>query len=175
MTKLKLVTRQRARIICGDYTVDGGCYPENNPIIMSENGVARFSVSLNKDLLHLLDEMVKEKGYSNRSLAIADMVRDQLVQHRLEIGDIAAAGTVTLIYDHHTHHVQETLTSIQHEHCEKIISTLHVHLDHHNCLEVLVVRGKASKIKAIAERLIGAKGVKHGTLSLTTTGKDLPV
>lgn len=141
---------------------------------MNEDGVARFSVSLKKDLLFLLDKMVKEKGYDNRSLAIADMVRDQLVQHRLEVGTTAAAGTVTLVYDHHTQHVQETLTALQHDHCAAIISTLHVHLDHHNCLEVLVVRGKASAIKAIADRLIGAKGVKHGALSLTTTGKDLP-
>ena len=141
---------------------------------MSEENVARFSVSLKKDLLGLLDQMVQEKGYSNRSLAIADMVRDQLVEHRHENQDVEAAGTVTLVYDHHTRHVQESLTHLQHDHSETIISTLHVHLDHHNCLEVLVVRGKVSEIKAIADRLIGAKGVKHGKLSITTTGKDLP-
>jgi CopG family transcriptional regulator, nickel-responsive regulator len=141
---------------------------------MSQTGVARFSVSLRKDLLQLLDRMVEEKGYNNRSLAIADMVRNQLVEHRQEHDDTEAAGTVTLVYDHHTKHVQESLTALQHDHCETIVSTLHVHLDHHNCLEVLVVRGKASEIKLIADRLIGAKGVKHGKLSITTTGKDLP-
>jgi len=141
---------------------------------MSKNGVARFSVSLKNDLLHLLDRMVREKGYSNRSLAIADMVRDQLVEHRQELGDTEAAGTITLVYDHHTKHVQESLTHLQHDYSETIVSTLHVHLDHHNCLEVLVLRGKASVIKSISDRMIGAKGVKHGKLSITTTGKDLP-
>ena len=137
-------------------------------------GVARFSVSLQKDLLKLLDRMVAQKGYSNRSLAIADMVRNQLVEHRQEQADVEAAGTVTLVYDHHTKHVQESLTHLQHDHSETIVSTLHVHLDHHNCLEVLVVRGRVSEIKQIADRLIGAKGVKHGKLTITTTGKDLP-
>ena len=138
-------------------------------------GVSRFSISLKRDLLVQLDEMVGEKGYSNRSLAIADMIRDGLVQHRHARGDAEAAGTVTLVYDHHAHHVQESLTHMQHDHCETIISALHVHLDHDNCLEVLVVRGRVAEIKAIADRLIGAKGVKHGKLSITTTGKDLPV
>lgn len=137
--------------------------------------VSRFSVSLKSGLLRQLDKMVKEKGYDNRSLAIADMVRDQLVGHRQEDGNAEVAGTVTLVYDHHKPHVQESLTEIQHDYRESIISTLHVHLDHHNCLEVLVVRGKASQVKAIADRVIGAKGVKHGKLSITSTGKDLPV
>ena len=138
------------------------------------NGVARFSVSLPQDLRRLLDRMVKQKGYSNRSLAIADMVRDRLVEHRHEHGDIETAGTITLVYDHHTRHVQKALTSLQHDHSQTIISTLHVHLDHYNCLEVLIVRGKASALQTLADRLIGAKGVKHGKLTLTTTGKDLP-
>ena len=137
-------------------------------------GVARFSVSMKTELLELLDEMVREKGYNNRSLAIADMISDQLVHHRLECGDVEGAGTVTLVYDHHTHHVQEALTHIQHDYGESIISTLHVHLDHHNCLEVLVLRGRVASLKALADRLIGVKGVKHGRLSLTTTGKDIP-
>lgn len=140
----------------------------------TQGGVARFSVSLKTELLDLLDQMVREKGYSNRSLAIADMISDQLVHHRQERGDVEGAGTVTLVYDHHTHHVQEALTHLQHDYGESIISTLHVHLDHHNCLEVLVLRGKVSSLKALADRLIGVKGVKHGRLSLTTTGKDLP-
>lgn len=142
---------------------------------MKVQGVARFSVSLNRALLRQLDKMVREKGYDNRSLAIADMVRDHLVGHRLELGDTEAAGTVTLVYDHHNGHVQETLTEIQHGCGPMIISTMHVHLDHHNCLEVLVVRGMASAIKAVADRLIGARGVKHGKLSITTTGRDLNV
>ena len=137
---------------------------------MNSDGVTRFSVSLSKDLLVALDAMIEEKGYCNRSQAIADMVRQELVVHRQDQGDADAAGTVTLVYDHHTHHVQESLTDLQHDHCDCIIATMHVHLDHHNCLEVLVLRGKASAIKAFADRLIAAKGVKHGKLSLTTPG-----
>lgn len=119
--------------------------------------------------------MTTEKGYSNRSLAIADMIRDHLVEHRQKFGNEEIAGTITLVYDHHKQHVQATLTDIQHDHHDVIISTLHVHLDHHNCLEVLVVRGKASQIRSIADELVAAKGVKHGKLTVTTTGKDLPV
>ena len=141
---------------------------------MNQETTARFSVSLNQDLLRQFDEMVAQKGYDNRSLAVADMIRDQLVEHRQGAGNTEAAGTVTLVYDHHSHHVQESLTDMQHDHCAEIISTLHVHLDHHNCLEVLVMRGRISKLKQIADRLIGAKGVKHGKLTLTTTGQDLP-
>ncbi len=137
-------------------------------------GVARFSVSLNKMLLRQLDRMVKDKGYANRSLAISDMIRDDLVEHGQQLGDSQVAGTITLVYDHHKPHVQESLTEMQHRKLDSIVSALHVHLDHHNCLEVLVVRGKASEIKSIANCLIGAKGVKHGKFSLTTTGKDLP-
>ena len=136
--------------------------------------VARISVSLPQKLLSQYDEMVEEKGYDDRSPAIADMMRAQLVEHRHKTGSGEIAGTITLVYDHHTQHVQEALTEIQHDHHEVIVSTMHVHLDHHNCLEVLVVRGKASLIKKIADELIAAKGVKHGKLTVTTTGKDLP-
>ena len=129
---------------------------------------------MSKTLLRKLDRMVREKGYDNRSLAIGDMIADNLVEHQRELGDVEAVGTVTLVYDHHKPNVQETLTELQHDHLHTIISALHVHLDHHNCLEVLVVRGKASAINGLANRLIGAKGVKHGKLSITTTGKDLP-
>ena len=136
--------------------------------------VARFSVSLPPALLNQLDQMSNEKGYENRSLAIADMIRDRLVEHRQRLGNKEIAGTITLVYDHHRQHVQATLTDIQHDHHKVIISTVHVHLDHHNCLEVLVVRGKASLIKKIADELISASGVKHGKLTVTTTGRDLP-
>ena len=136
-------------------------------------GVGRFTVSLPQGLLEDLDGMAKEKGYNNRSLLIADMVRGWLVEHRQQYGDREIAGTITLVYDHHKPHLQEVLTSIQHDHHEAIISTLHVHLDHHNCLEVLVLRGTAAKVRKMADALIGAKGVKHGKLTITTTGKDL--
>jgi len=136
--------------------------------------VTRFSVSVPPKLLTDYDRMVEEKGYDNRSLAVADMMRAQLVEHRQKTGRGEIAGTITLVYDHHTRHVQEALTAIQHDHHEVIISTMHVHLDHYNCLEVLVVRGKAALVKKIADELIAAKGVKHGKLTVTSTGKDLP-
>ena len=137
-----------------------------------QKGVSRFSVSLPHRLLNDLDDMADEKGYSNRSLLVADMVRDWLVEHRRKYGEMEIAGTITLVYDHHKPHLQELLTSIQHDHFHSIISTLHVHLDHHNCLEVLVLKGKATDVKKIADALIGAKGVIHGKLTITTTGKD---
>jgi CopG family transcriptional regulator, nickel-responsive regulator len=137
-------------------------------------GVVRFTVSVPQTLAKQLDRMTREKGYDNRSLAVSDMIRDQLVEHRQDYGDHDIAGTITLVYDHHKQHVQATLTDIQHDHHDVIISTLHVHLDHDNCLEVLAVRGKAGTIKKIADELIAAKGVKHGKLTVTTSGKDLP-
>jgi len=118
--------------------------------------------------------MTSEKGYDNRSLAVADLVRAALVEHRQNLDDQDIAGTITLVYDHHKQHVQAALTDIQHDHHDVIISTLHVHLDHHNCLEVLVVRGQSKTIKRIADELIAAKGVKHGKLTVTSSGTDLP-
>jgi CopG family nickel-responsive transcriptional regulator len=137
-------------------------------------GVARFSVSLPAELAEQLERMTREKGYDNRSLAVADMIRAHLVEHQQQFGDKEIAGTITLLYDHHKQHVQAALTDIQHDHHEVIIATLHVHLDHHNCMELLAVRGKATVIKRIANELIAAKGVKHGKLTVTSTGKDLP-
>ena len=145
----------------------------NTAAMDGHSAVSRFSVSLPHELLQDLDAMTHEKGYANRSLAIADMIRNQLIEHRQQFGDRDIAGTITLVYDHHKPHLQAELTDIQHDHHDVIISTLHVHLDHHNCLEVLVVRGKAAVIKKIADALIAAKGVKHGKLTITSTGKDL--
>ena len=141
---------------------------------MKKEPVTRFSVSLPPQLLEQFDEMAEAKGYDNRSLAIADMLRDQLVEHRKQFGREEIVGTITLVYDHHRQHVQEALTDIQHDHHQVIISAVHVHLDHNNCLEVLIVKGKATLVKKIADELIAAKGVKHGKLTVTTTGKDLP-
>ena len=121
-----------------------------------------------------LDQMAAEKGYDNRSLAIADMIRAHLVEHHHQQGDADIAGSITLVYDHHKHHLQDLLTDLQHEHRGVIISSLHCHLDHDNCLELLAVRGKATEIKKLADELIAAKGVKHGKLTITSTGKDLP-
>lgn len=139
---------------------------------MKIENVTRFSISLAPSLLLQLDQMSAEKGYANRSLAVADMIRNQLVEHRQKNGTEDIAGTITLVYDHHKPHLQSTLTDIQHDHHDVILSTVHVHLDHHNCLEVLLVRGKGNVIRKIADALITAKGVKHGKLTVTTTGKE---
>ena len=142
---------------------------------MKKETAARFTVSLPPTLLKQLDGMAREKGYDNRSLAVADMIRDRLIEHRQKSGSEDIAGTITLVYDHHNPHLQASLTDIQHDHHDAILSTVHVHLDHHNCLEVLLVRGKARIIRKIADELIAAKGVKHGKLTVTTTGKDIPI
>ena len=138
-----------------------------------KDSVVRFSVSLPRPLARALDQMTAEKGSDNRSLAIADMIRAHLVEHRQQMGAGEIAGSITLVYDHHKHHLQDLLTDLQHEHREVIISSLHCHLDHDNCLEVLAVRGQSTSIKKLADEMIAAKGVKHGRLTITTTGKDL--
>lgn len=137
------------------------------------DGAVRFSVSLPAELARDLDAMVVEKGCANRSQALADMIRAQLVEHRQEL-DGQIAGTITLLFDHHKPRLQSLLTDVQHDHAGLIVSTLHVHLDHDNCLEVLVVRGDATQIRALADALIAAKGVKHGRLIVTATSQDLP-
>ncbi len=135
---------------------------------------SRFSVSLPPALLKMFDEMTREKGYKNRSQAVADIIRDKLVEHRQQFRNEEIAGTITLVYDHHKSQVHSVLTDIQHAHYAGIIATVHVHLDHHNCLEILVVRGQAGVIRKIADELIAARGVKHGKLTITTTGVEMP-
>lgn len=136
---------------------------------------SRFSASLPPQLMQQLDAMVHAKGYDNRSLAIADMIRAQLVEHAAQQRDDAEiAGSITLVYDHHHHGLQHLLNDVQHDHGDHIIATLHCHLDHDNCLEIIAVRGPAGTVRRIADELIGARGVKHGKLVITSTGSDLP-
>jgi CopG family nickel-responsive transcriptional regulator len=131
----------------------------------------RFSVSMAGSLVGQLDTLVEATGYRNRSRALADMVRAQLVERRAQQGNQEIVGTITIVYDHHKRGVQAVLTEIQHRHQHLIVSTMHVHLDHHNCLEVLAVRGRAHEVKKVADRLIATRGVKHGRLTVTT-GKE---
>jgi CopG family nickel-responsive transcriptional regulator len=132
----------------------------------------RFGISLDEKLLVDFDQLIEQKRYTNRSEAIRDLIRASLVENKSESTE-EAIGTVTLIYNHHVRDLSDKLTEQQHSHHDHIISSLHVHLDAHNCLEVLVVRGAAHEVKQIADELIGVKGVKHGKLVMTTTGKDL--
>jgi len=134
--------------------------------------LARFSISMASDLIRKLDQMVRRKGYANRSQAVSDLVRAALVEEAGTQGSHEIAGTITLVYDHHRHEVQSHLTDTQHDHGGLIISAMHVHLDHHHCLETLAVRGKADAVRHLAERLITVKGVIHGKLTVTTTGKE---
>lgn len=136
--------------------------------------ISRFGVSLAEELLREFDRLIGRKGYASRSEAIRDLIRDYLAEEAWKAGRGPAVGTVTLVYDHHVPDLQEKLTDVQHEHAGVVVSTLHVHLERHRCLEVLVVRGKANEIRALADRLIGARGVKHGKLTLVAAGKELP-
>lgn len=136
-------------------------------------GIKRFGISLDSSLLKGFDSLIIKKGYSNRSEAIRDLIRDSLVKEEWEYGDKETVGAITIVYSHDTRELTDTLTDIQHDFHTSVVSSMHVHLDHHNCLEVIIVKGKGNEIKKIADRLIGTKGVKHGKLSLTTTGKRL--
>jgi CopG family nickel-responsive transcriptional regulator len=137
------------------------------------SGLTRFGVSIPNSLLKDFDRLIAQKGYQNRSEAIRDLIRDSLVKEEWRAGKQEMVGTVALVYSHHTRELSRLLTRMQHDHYKTILSTLHIHLDEHNCLEVLVVKGKGGDIKNISDRLIGIRGVKHGKLSLTTTGKNL--
>lgn len=139
---------------------------------MNPSPLHRFSLSMPADLVRRLDAMARARGYANRSQAVADMVRAHLVEHHGHQSRHEIAGTVTLVYDHHRRNIQALLTEIQHDHQALIIAAMHVHLDHHNCMEVLAVRGHAGEVKTLADRLTAAKGVKHGKLTVTTTGKE---
>jgi len=138
---------------------------------MSE--LSRIGVAIDSDLLEQFDQLIAKRGYTNRSEAFRDLIRDELVQKTLESPESNVVGTVTLVYDHHVRMLNEKLTDLQHDFHRSILSTLHVHLDHDNCLEVLVVKGKAAAVQKIADSLISTKGVKHGRLTLTTSGAEL--
>jgi len=131
----------------------------------------RFGVSINENLLKQFDDYIDRKSYTNRSEALRDLIRDHLVEEEWD-EDKETIGTITLVYDHHVHDLMERLTDLQHHYQHLIQSTLHIHLDADQCLEVLVVRGRSGEIREIADALIATKGVKHGKLSATTTGKD---
>ena len=135
--------------------------------------LSRIGVAIDTELLEKFDRLIAGRGYTNRSEAFRDLIRDELVEKQWSSPDSPVVGTVTLVYDHHVRMLNEKLTSMQHEHHHNILSTLHVHLDHDNCLEVLVVKGKASQVQKIAEGLISTKGVKHGRLTITSSAAEL--
>jgi len=137
------------------------------------SGLSRIGVAIDGALLEKFDKLISRRGYTNRSEAFRDLIRDELVEKTWESPRAQVVGTITMVYDHHVRQLNEKLIAIQHDFHHSILSTLHVHLDHDNCLEVLVVRGQSAAVRRVADALIGTKGVKHGRLTITTTGKEL--
>jgi len=135
--------------------------------------LVRFGVSISAHLLGQFDRLISQKGYVNRSEAIRDLIRKHLVEHEWEQGDKETLGTLTLLYNHHVRELPDRLEHLQHEHYHRIISTMHVHVDEQNCLEVVVLRGKPAEIRSLSDSILGVKGVKHGQLVMTSTGKEL--
>ena len=135
--------------------------------------LARFGISLDSDLLEQFDKLIGKKGYTNRSEALRDLIRDQLVAEEWRTGNEEAVAVVTLVYDHHQLDLPKRLTDAQHDHHGLVNSSLHVHLDRHSCLEVLILRGRAAKIKALGEKLASTRGVKHAKVTHTTTARTL--
>ena len=135
--------------------------------------VERFGVSMDASLLDAFDQQIKQAGYKNRSEAVRDLVRDYLVRQEWKLPQTTVVGTITLVYDHHTSDIEHHLTHLQHEHTAHICCNTHVHLDEHNCIEVIIVQGPGAAIRSIADQLIASRGVKHGQLVCTTTGAEI--
>jgi len=133
----------------------------------------RFGVSLSLELLDRFDELIKKLGYENRSEAVRDLIRHKLVEEEWEAPNVKTFAAVFLIYDHHTMSVASRLMDLQHESFAQVIGSFHVHLDEHNCLEIVVVRGKGKDVRNLADRMISLKGVKYGKLNMGTTGRAI--
>lgn len=132
----------------------------------------RIGVAIDSGLLRRFDGLIQQRGYSNRSEAIRDLIRAELVNEVAQSPANLVAGTVTLLYDHHVRLLPKKLTALQHDFQGTIVSTMHVHLDHQSCLEVLVLRGQSADVRRIANLMISTKGVKHGRLVVTAAGED---
>ncbi|MCJ7729021.1 MAG: nickel-responsive transcriptional regulator NikR [Sedimentisphaerales bacterium] len=131
--------------------------------------IERVGVSLEKGLLGAFDRLISAQGYQSRSEAIRDLIRQQLSSDRLRNEKAEAVAAVVLVYDHHATAIMERLTELQHSHLLQTISSLHVHLGHHECLEVIVLRGKVGEINRMGEKLVSIKGVKLGRINLLPT------
>ncbi len=129
--------------------------------------LSRIGVAIDDALLEQFDNLIATRGYTNRSEAFRDLIRNELVQETWQASEREVFGTVTLVYDHHVRQLADKLTVLQHAHFANIMANMHVHLDHHNCLEVILIRGKSKEVQTIANALIAMKGVKHGRLTAT--------
>lgn len=134
--------------------------------------IVRFGVSIEEDLIKKFDQLIKERDYPNRSEAIRDLIREALVKKEWIEGK-EVAGTIVLVYDHHHRELLNRLVDIQHDFSPLIISTQHIHLDYHNCLEIIVVKGKPKELERLAYKLKSPKGVKYGSLNFATTGESI--
>jgi len=152
-----------ARIRAVHATIQSSMCRENETEVLERIGVA-----IDSGLLRKFDGLIQQRGYSNRSEAIRDLIRAELVNEVAQSPTSIVAGTVTLLYDHHVRLLTEKLTALQHDFQGTIVSTMHVHLDHQNCLEVLVLRGQSADVHRVADLMIATKGVKHGRLVVTT-------
>ena len=131
--------------------------------------ITRFGVSIKPELLDKFDKNIKKKGYNNRSEALRDIIRKSIIKEDTIAPNSEVMGTLTMIYDHHEGTLTNKLLDLQHEHHNEILSTTHIHMDHHNCLEVLVLKGKTGEIKKLADNIKALKGIKHGELVITKT------
>ncbi|MFW6128702.1 MAG: nickel-responsive transcriptional regulator NikR [Candidatus Aminicenantaceae bacterium] len=134
--------------------------------------VTRFGVSMDSNLLKKFDELIMKSGYKNRSEALRDLMRESLVDQEWK-EDKEIVGILGIVYNHETHDLTETINHIQHQYIQEILSSTHIHLDHHNCLEVIILKGKSSTIKSISDKMLSIKNVKHGQLISTTTGEHI--
>ena len=129
--------------------------------------IVRFGVSIDDKLLDKFDALIAKKGYVNRSEAIRDLIRSMLVDEDISDPEAESIGTLSLVYNHHASELADKLNDLQHHSYKNIVSTTHIHLDEHNCLEVLILKGKTREVKAIADKLSSIKNVKNGQLTLT--------
>ncbi|MCA9409579.1 MAG: nickel-responsive transcriptional regulator NikR [Candidatus Omnitrophica bacterium] len=133
----------------------------------------RYTITISEELLEKFDTSIQNKGYSNRSEAIRDLVRDSLVDDEWAEENEKVAATVTLVYDHHTSDLGDKLTELQHHSANLVVAATHVHLDNDNCLEVIILRGKCQDVRHLAEKMIAIRGVKHGKIVHTTEGRSI--
>ena len=140
---------------------------------MKMSQIERVGVSLDKELLSMFDQLIGTQGYSNRSEAIRDLIRERLSQKQLAKPTAKAVAGIFLVYDHHSTTLSNKLIELQHNHLLHVIASTHVHLDHHNCLEIIIVKGKVKEIEELANQMASLKGVKLSRVNLMTTGKEL--
>jgi CopG family transcriptional regulator, nickel-responsive regulator len=131
--------------------------------------ITRFGVSIEPELLKKFDASIKKKKYTNRSEAIRDMIRKDIIHQENTDPEAEGLGTLTMVYDHHVGSLTQRLLELQHDHHHEILTTTHIHVDHHHCLEVLVLKGKTGEIQRLADSIKALKGIQHGELVLTTT------